>query len=93
MKFLTLSKELLVLDWGRGSASLWRVLIPLHEDEGNDNEWKWLSPSNNEYSVFGIGWVKYEKSLQKSIPTQQQAQVSYQVHRPGRTHLYQGRTN
>jgi hypothetical protein len=35
-----------------------------HEDEGNDNEWKWLPSSNNKYSEFGIGWVKYEKSLQ-----------------------------
>jgi hypothetical protein len=83
MKFLTLSKELPVLDWGRGRASLCRVLIFLHEDEGNDNEWKWLSPSNNKYSGFGLGWIKYEKSLQKNIPTQEQAQVSYCVHCPG----------
>jgi hypothetical protein len=34
-----------------------------HEDEGND-EWKWLPSSKNKYSEFGIGWVKYEKSLQ-----------------------------
>jgi hypothetical protein len=87
-----LSKELLVLNWGRGNASLWRILIPLHEDKGNGNEWKWLSPSNNEYSVFGIEWVKYEKSLQKNIPTQEQAQVSYHVYCPGGTYLYQGRT-
>jgi hypothetical protein len=52
---------------------LWRVLILLHEDEGKHNEWKWLYPSNNKYSGFGIGWVKYEKSLQENIPTQEQA--------------------
>jgi hypothetical protein len=36
-----------------------------HEDEGNDNEWKWLSPSNNKYSGFGLGWVKYEESAKE----------------------------
>jgi hypothetical protein len=33
-------------------------------------------PGNNKYSEFWIGWIRYEKSLQMSIPNQEQLQIS-----------------